>query len=230
MQQRYHQMAKQQLTVSDNYDGPATLRLFRHLAGMNRSLILSALAATTLAACSTPAWVSPVEVTRFVGSAPAQLGTGTISISSSSMLADASVEYGLYRDALAAELAALGYRVIDGQAAQVATLSVDERVVPAGQRRGPVSVGGGAGVGSYGSSVGLGLGIDLTPPPADRVEREVAVTIRPAAGGQNLWEGRATYAATVNHELAQPAAAATRSMDALFANFPGNSGETVEVE
>ncbi|HSG56791.1 MAG TPA: hypothetical protein VLA45_15190 [Paracoccaceae bacterium] len=191
---------------------------------------MSIAAATTLAACSTPAWVSPVEVTRFVGSAPAQLGTGTISIAAGSMIGEPSVEYGLYRDALAAELTALGYRVVDGPASQVATLAIDERVSEGGARRNPVSVGGGAGIGSYGSSVGLGLGIDLSPPPADQVERQVSVTIRPSTGGQNLWEGRARYAATVNHELAAPAAAATRSMDALFAGFPGNSGETVEVE
>jgi len=208
----------------------ATGGLFMRSGGMARTLILSLAAATSLAACSTPGWVSPVEVTRFVGSAPAQLGSGTISISAGPMIEEPSVEYGMYRDALASELTALGYRVVDGAASQVATLAIDERVVEAGRRRGPVSVGGGAGVGSYGSGVGLGLGIDLSPPPADQVERQVSVTIRPSAGGQNLWEGRARYAATVNHEFAAPAAAATRSMDALFAGFPGNSGETVEVE
>ncbi len=212
----------------------ATGGLFMRSGRMTRTLILSIAAATALAACSTPAWVSPVEVTRFVGSAPAKLGSGTISISAGTMIEEPSVEYGLYRDALAVELTALGYRVVDGPgnvgASQVATLTIDERVSEGGARRSPVSVGGGAGIGSYGSGVGLGLGIDLSPPPADQVERQVSVTIRPSTGGQNLWEGRARYAATVNHALAAPAAAATRSMDALFAGFPGNSGETVEVE
>jgi hypothetical protein len=196
---------------------------------MNKNLILASLGALALAGCTTSAWVSPVEVTRFVGSSPAELGRGTISIAAAPGLAEAPIEFALYREALAAELTMLGYQVIDAQGGQIATLAINEAVNQPEQRR-PVSVGGGAGIGSYGSGVGLGLGIDLTPRRADEIERQVAVTIRPAAACNNLWEGRARFVATANHEQAQPALAATRALSALFAGFPGNSGETVEVE
>lgn len=197
---------------------------------MTCKIALAALAAAALSACTTPAWVSPVEVTRFVGQAPAQLGQGTISVVPASGLVQQGVEFALYEAQLSAALTALGYRVVtDSSAGQIATLSFVETVDQAERRR-PVSVGGNAGIGSYGSGVGLGLGIDLTPPPADQIARQVAVTIRAASGGQNLWEGRARFTATANHAMADPAAAATRAVDALFAGFPGNSGETVIVE
>lgn len=197
---------------------------------MSRKIFLAALAAATLSGCTTPAWVSGVEVTRFVGQAPAQLGHGTIAVVPAAGLVQQGVEFALYEAQLSAALTALGYRVVnDPSAAQIASLSFIETVDQA-DRRGPVSVGGNAGLGSYGSGVGLGLGIDLTPPPADQIARQVAVTIRAADGGQNLWEGRARFTATANHAMADPAAAAARAMEALFLGFPGNSGETVIVQ
>jgi hypothetical protein len=201
---------------------------------VTRKFFLNALAPTALAAvlagCTTPAWVSPVEVTRFVGQAPAQLGQGTIAVVPAPGLVQQGLDYSLYEAQLAAALTALGYRVVNNtSASQIATLSFIETVDQA-QRRSPVSVGGNAGVGSYGSGVGLGLGIDLTPPPADQIARQVSVTIRASDAGQNLWEGRARFTATANHAMANPAAAAARTVDALFAGFPGNSGETVVVQ
>jgi hypothetical protein len=197
---------------------------------VTRKFFLGALAAATLSACTTPAWVSPVEVTRFVGQAPAQLGQGTISIIPAPGLVQQGVEYSFYQQELSQALTALGYRVVnDTSAAQIATLTFTQ-TVDQPDRRSPVSVGGNAGIGSHGSGVGLGLGIDLTPRPADQIVRQVAVTIRSADGGTNLWEGRANFTASANHAMADPAAAAARAVDALFAGFPGNSGETVVVQ
>ena len=197
---------------------------------MRRKFLLCPLAALALAGCTTPAWISPVEVTRFVSPVPAQLGQGTIAIVPAASVAQQGVELALYEAQLAASLTALGYTVVtDGSAAQIATLAFVETVDQA-DRRSPVSVGGNAGIGSYGSGVGLGLGIDLTPPPADQIVRQVAVTIRSASGGQNLWEGRARFTATANHAMADPAAAAVHTLDALFLGFPGTSGETVQVQ
>lgn len=188
------------------------------------------LAAASLTACSTPAWVSPVEVTRFVGQAPTQLGHGTIAIEAAPGLSQLGLELALYQQQLAEELTALGYTVVaEGPADQIATLAVSGQTNQP-ERRSPVSVGGNAGIGSYGSGVGLGVGIDLTPPPADQIVREVAVTIRASDNATNLWEGRAQFTATTNHAMADPAAAAARAVEALFAGFPGNSGETVEVQ
>ena len=53
--------------------------------------------------------------------------------------------------------------------------------------------------------------------------------IRPSAGGDSLWEGRARFTATANSDYADQRAAAARLADALFSGFPGRSGETIEV-
>lgn len=184
-----------------------------------------------LSACAAPAYVSPVEVTRFAAPA-ASLGQGTISLRAAPGT-DEGLEFGLYRAAVATELERLGYRVVPDMGAQVATISVAEAVIQPQRESGPVSVGGGAGVGSYGSGVGLGVGINLNSlagPPPERIERLLAVAIRSADGPANLWEGRASFTATTNSAFAQDAPAASRAAAALFQGFPGTSGETIEIE
>lgn len=187
-------------------------------------------AAALLGGCATPAYVSPVEVTRFVGDAPTALGQGTIQLAPAAGLDAGSIEFGLYEDAVRRELEGLGYRVVTINGAQVAQVALDQYVTGPGQRRGPVDVGVGGSTGTYGSGVGLGIGINLGGQEAERVVRELAVSIRAAGASQNLWEGRASMVATTNSDYAADAAAAPRLADALFAGFPGTSGETIEVE
>lgn len=192
---------------------------------------LAILAATALlGGCATPAYVSPVEVTRFTGDAPAYLAQGTIQIVAAPGLDAQSIEFGLYEDAVRRELEELGYRVVMINGSQVAQVALDQYVVDAGPRRGPVGVGVGGSTGSYGSGLGVGIGINLGGQPAERIVRELSVSIRAAGGGQNLWEGRASMTATANSDYAADAVAAPRMADALFAGFPGESGETIEVE
>lgn len=186
--------------------------------------------AALLGGCTTPAYVSPVEVTRFTGEAPAYLGQGTIQIVAAPGLDPQSIEYGLYEDAVRRELEDLGYRVVMINGSQVAQVALDQYVVDAGPRRGPVGVGVGGSTGTYGSGLGVGIGINLGGQPAERIARELAVSIRAAGGTQNLWEGRASMTATGNSDYAADALAAPRMADALFADFPGESGETIEVE
>ncbi|OYX67460.1 MAG: hypothetical protein B7Y88_01000 [Sphingomonadales bacterium 32-64-17] len=187
------------------------------------------LASAGLAACAAPAYVSPVEVTRFVGEAPAQLGAGTISVEFGSGL-QRSPNESVYRTAVERELASLGYSVRPSGGAQVAQVTLEQFVDDPDAGRRPVSVGGGASVGSYGSGVGLGIGLDLTPRAAERLDTRLAVAIRPSAGGANLWEGRAQMTASANSDYAEQSAAATRLAAALFSNFPGVSGETIQVD
>ncbi len=187
------------------------------------------LAGAGLAACSAPAYVTPVEVTRFVGTAPAQLGTGTISVTFSSGL-ERSPNESVYRAAVERELASLGYSLRPTGGAQVAQISLQQYIEDPDAGRSPVSVGGGASVGSYGSGVGLGIGLDLTPRAAERLATQLSVAIRPSAGGENLWEGRAQMTASANSDYADQSAAAARLASALFENFPGASGETILVD
>lgn len=187
-----------------------------------------ALAAALLAGCATPAYVSPVEVTRFTGDQPAQLGRGSIAVRAAPGQAD-SFELPAYQSAVAAELAQLGYSVTSGDASQVAEVRLDRFTSQAGGGRSPVDVGVGGSTGSYGSGVGVGLGINLGGRPADRIQTEMRVMIRPASGGTALWEGRARLTATTNSDYASAQASAAKMADALFAGFPGQSGETIEV-
>lgn len=180
--------------------------------------------------CATPAYVSPVEVTRFTGDAPAFLGQGTIQIVPAPGLDANSIEFDLYEEAVRRELEGLGYRVVLINGAQVAQVGLDHFIVDAGNRRGPVDVGVGGSTGTYGSGVGIGIGFNLGGQPSERISRELMVSIREAGGNQNLWEGRATMTATTNSDYAADATAAPRLADALFAGFPGQSGETIEVE
>jgi hypothetical protein len=185
--------------------------------------------AAVLGGCSTT-YVSPVEVTRFVGEEPALLGTGPIAVRAGPGQDAQSLEYTAFQTAVVEELEQLGYIVAGGDAAQVAEITVERFVTAQGRERSPVNVGVGGSTGSYGSGVGVGIGLDLSGPPPEQVDTQLRVVIRPTVGGMALWEGRSRFTATANSEFANAQAGATRLADALFAGFPGRSGETIEVE
>lgn len=195
---------------------------------MTRFVLASLSAALLLSGCA-QTYVSPVSVTRFLGPVPARLGMGPIAVRAAPGIAN-SLEFAAYRQAVAAELTRLGYQVVAGeQAAQVAELRVERAVDQPGRRRNPVSLGAGGSTGSYGSGVGLGIGIDLSGPPPAVADNRMGVIIRDGASGQPLWEGRADFSASANSKYGSAQAAAAKMAAALFAGFPGRSGETIEV-
>lgn len=63
---------------------------------MRTQTLATLAAAALLGGCATPAYVSPVEVTRFTGDAPNFLGQGTIQIVPAPGLDANSIEFGLY--------------------------------------------------------------------------------------------------------------------------------------
>src|SRR5688500_14281552 len=192
---------------------------------------LFAIAALALAAgCTTPAYVSPVEVTRFAAAAPSEFGRGAIAVRAAPGQVPNAWDFAAYQRAVAGELQELGY-TIDESARQVAEIRVDRAVArEGGGRRSPVSVGVGGSTGSYGSGVGMGVGINLGGNrPSEQIDTQLQVMIRPEAGGNALWEGRARFSATANSPFADQRAAAGKLADALFSGFPGRSGETIEV-
>ena len=188
-------------------------------------------AVALLAGCTTPAYVSPVEVTRFTAESRALLGSGPIAIRAAPGEAPDSWEYAAFQTAVADELAEIGYTVTPDDAAQVAEIRVERFVSRSGGGRSPVNVGVGGSTGSYGSGVGVGVGINLGGGgrSTERIDTQLHVMIRPSAGGDALWEGRARFSATANSDFADQRAAAAKLADALFAGFPGRSGETIEV-
>lgn len=192
-------------------------------------LAVMLLGAATLDGCATP--VGPVEVTRFhQPDAVAQLGRGTIAVEAGPGLDPNSLEIASYERAVAAELVRLGYsEAAAGAGAQVALVRVVRTTWQPGRDRSPVSVGGGASVGSYGSGVGLGVGIDLSGKPPEQTTTELGVMIRDRESGRTLWEGRASFTVRSDAPLAQTQLGAAKIAEAMFKDFPGNSGETVEI-
>ncbi|MEO0062635.1 MAG: hypothetical protein RLZZ08_1195 [Pseudomonadota bacterium] len=195
-----------------------------------RAAVAPALAAVALAGCAT-AYASPVEVTRFVGDAPARLGSGTIAIRPAAGTTGGTLEFAAYEQAVAAELTRLGYQVTQGTTAQVAELRIGrEGMIVSSSRRPKAAVEVGAQAGNYGSGLGLGIGIDLSGPRKPVIANELGVTIRDSANRQSLWEGRASFGASSDSASAQVPAAATRLATALFGGFPGKSGQTITVK
>ena len=188
-----------------------------------------ALGTATLAACATAP--GPVEVTRFHdASALSRLGNGTIFIEAAPGEDASGLEMAPYKAAIARQLTALGYReTTRAQADQIAQVSLDRYKSREGDRRGPVSVGVGGSTGSYGSGLGVGVGLNLGGGAKEKVGTDLAVAIKDKASGNNLWEGRAQFAVAENSDLARTEANAQTVASALFREFPGGNGETVEV-
>ena len=189
--------------------------------------LISALAAT-LAACATAP--GPVEVTRFYDASIADAPTtGNVFVQGGGAQGDA-LALAPYKNAVAAELVELGYRETARADAQyIATVRVERFSAIEGERRSPVSVGVGGSTGGFGSGVGVGIGINLGGGPKEEVGTEMSVAIAPAAGGNNIWEGRAEFLISPKSPLADTQANAATIADALFAGFPGTNGETIEV-
>lgn len=202
------------------------------------SLILLSSASLMLGACATA--VPPVEVTRFHTNQPAAWQSGARYVVDSTPLADASqplgattssLEWNSYRAAVEREMQRYGLAQASAgsQAPLKLRIGFDryERT-PAGKRS-PVSVGVGGSTGSYGSGVGLGIGLNLGGGPKPMQELSLFVRIDDAVTGQALWEGRAVTALSFKAPAAQPSLAAAKLAEALFKDFPGQSGKTISV-
>lgn len=192
---------------------------------------LALVASLGMAGCALPP-TGPVQVTRFV-SQPAieRLGSGTIFVETAPGENGDEDALRTYKAAIARQLVALGYRETSrDQAGQVAQVRVSRTVIDAAASRGPVSVGVGGSTGTYGSGVGLGIGLNLGGGKArEQVSTRLEVRINDALTGQSLWEGRALFDVASSALLADSAQNASVMAEALFKEFPGNNGETVEV-
>lgn len=203
---------------------------------MTKSSIFAALGALALSACATTPSASPVQVTRFVEpAAVAQLGQGTIFVETAPGMGMDGDTLALapYKAAIARELAALGYvETSRAEADQLAQVRVEKFVSDGPQgRRGPVSVGVGGSTGSYGSGVGLGLGFNLGGGgSAETLDTQMGVMVRDKNTGETYWEGRAQFSVSPDSRFADSQNNAAAVADALFRGFPGNNGETIEIE
>jgi hypothetical protein len=195
------------------------------------------IAAPALLAGTTIAAAAPVEITRFhTPQTLAQLGPGALVVAPAPGIDAASLETRVWIDAVSRALARQGFPALAGGAARVAEVRLTSDRVEGFDRGGPrssVSVGVGNGWGGgwhRGSHVGLGIGLGLGGSRrSEQVESELSVVIRDAATRAPLWEGRAITWTRAGARDADPARLAERLAEALFAGFPGRSGETIEV-
>ena len=201
-------------------------------------------ATAALLAFASPAVAAErVEVTRFHTPATlAQLGPGWVEVVSAAGFDPRSLETRAWIDAVARELATQGFAASAPQPSvgRIAEVRLTRDAVRGSERRGggssvSIGVGGGSGGGwrrGGGTSVGIGLGVGFplggSKPRAGDVTSELSVTIRDKATGAALWEGRSSLR-TAQRDADRPETAA-RLAHALFAGFPGKSGETIEVK
>ncbi len=201
------------------------------------AVIVAIAAALAASGCATS--IPPVELTRFHRiDVPAAMPTGSYAIvarearpGEPESLADRS-----YQAAVAQQLDRLGFRssltMAAGQPDYVVTVGLDRAERPAEASGSGVSVGVGGGTGGYRSGVGVGVGLDLTSLFADRrdvIATRLSVTITRRGEELALWEGRAETVARNGTPAAQTGLSADKLATALFADFPGRSGETISV-
>ncbi len=195
---------------------------------MNRLALLPAALALTLSACVAP--TGPVEVTRFLAPDVNALGKGSITVEAAPGSDPASLEWRSYAGAVMRQLVLNGYTEASAASAgQVAVLRLSRQTFRPDRSGGPVSVGVGGSTGSYGSGLGVGIGLNLSGQPKEQVQTELGVLIKDRVSGASLWEGRASFTVRTGSPLADTALGAPKIAEALFAGFPGKSGETIRV-
>lgn len=186
--------------------------------------------ALLLAGCA--AQVPPVQVTRFHLGQP--LAAGEVAVESRDPTQTNSLEFRTWAEAVSAQLARRGFRLAPGVARSELVAVIDvvqgsrEELAGGGS---PVSIG--IGGGSFGRSVGVGGGISFPigkPRSRELLMTQLSVQLKRRSDGTVIWEGRARTEARAGTPYAEPAATARRLVDALFEDFPGESGKTVTVK
>ncbi len=195
---------------------------------MKRTLALAVLAAGLLAGCAGSNQIRS-EVTRF-SQLPA-LG-GWVAIVAADERKTGGIEFNQYAQMTASHLATAGFAPASGaEPDYIAQLDYWQQPVAGddGDRGPRVSFGfGGASFGGH-SAVGVGVGtsFDLNDRNRDQTAlRTVTLVIERRADSSRVFEGRAqSMGPAGNFSGAVP-----YMIDAIFNNFPGESGKTVTIE
>lgn len=172
------------------------------------------------------------EVTRFhTAESLTLLGHRSVAVVAGPGTDEKSLESRVWLAAVEQAVGLAGFPTRMASAPEVlAEVRVDRRSWKPERQRGGVSVGVGGSTGGYGSGVGLGIGINLGGGPAEQTETVLSVTLRDRVTGQSLWEGRAMQTVKSKSRDADPDMAADKLAKALFAGFPGRSGDTISVK
>jgi hypothetical protein len=179
-------------------------------------LILAA--AASLASCAAlPREANPaagVEITRFHLNQP--VAKASIAIEPAQAADRNHPEFLAYQAAVARQLARHGWTVVPttGQSEQIALIDVEQGSRAALAQRS--TIGGGARIGAGSGS-------------ADLVTTLLEVSIRRRSDATVFWEGRADMEARAGSAGASRTAAVERLAEALFRDFPGESGRTIRL-
>lgn len=195
---------------------------------MNSVLRIAAVGAVALlAGCTGTPRPGPVDVTRFhLGSA---IAGGSVAVEPMATNQRVSPEYQTYADAVAAELARLGYAPAAGEAsAYIVGVSFQRTSRGTVRKRPPITIG--IGGGSFGGNVGVGGGASfgIGGGTAELIATELWVQLRRRGDNTVVWEGRAITEAISGSDGMEPVA--ERLARALFKGFPGESGITITVK
>jgi hypothetical protein len=204
---------------------------------MTKHLTLLALAAALAGCASTTAGGGrggPTEVTRYHLGQP--IAPAAIAIEPA-MKADANeMEFQTYSDAVAGELARLGFQPAPRDSAPplIASVSFKRSVIGEVRKRPAFTIGLGGGSFSGGRRGGVGLGGGVSTGIGGGQVRsvyavEVGVQIRRRSDGTSLWEGRASRQEIAHKPGTDDPSTADVIAAALFKGFPGESGITPTV-
>jgi hypothetical protein len=192
---------------------------------------LSMLIALLLSGCVTP--VGPTEVRRFHAIENAAAATSQrIAVVPSERFTGGDLEFRVYAQAVESALAAQGYTIVAASdfPDQLAMVDYSSQSRTVGNGRGPVSVGVGGGTGGFRTGLGGGIGLNLGGGSSERVFADMRITIEQVADRTRLWEGQASGEAKQGSPEAGTRAFAAKLVNAMFTNFPGESGESFEVK
>ena len=195
---------------------------------MSTFLFRAAMLGSALALAGCAAQQPTARVTRFHLGQP--IARGQIAVEAFDAADANSMEFRLYADAVARQLSRLGWTVVNtvGQSEQVALVDVQQGSREMLRTRSPVSIGVGGGTGGWGSGIGGGVSFGLGGGgPRQLVGTMLEVRIKRRSDGTVFWEGRATMEAREGSPDAERTVAVERLAEALFQDFPGESGRTI---
>lgn len=193
------------------------------------------LAFVMLMAAPLPALAAPVQVTRFttpeITARQGHDAVTVVSVGGGPTADPQSLADQPWLMAVQREVAGLGFgAATPGAADIVAEVQVSREAQVRGGGNGPVSLGVGGSTGGWHSGVGLGLGFNIGGGPRRVDATFLRVVLRDRVSGQPLWEGRAENAEKTGSAAASADVLAPRMAHALFAGFPGKSGDTISVK
>jgi hypothetical protein len=193
---------------------------------MRSTVSLALLGALALAGCASN---PQTRVTRFHLGEP--IARGQITVEPLLPADQGSPEFRTYASIVGAELARLGFTEAPGlsKSEQVAAVVVD-RAFYDGPPRSSFSIGiGGATFGRH-TGVGGGVNVPVAGKPSQNVATRLTVQIKRRSDGTTIWEGRAETNGRFGEPGSQPAEAVRKLANAMFRDFPGVSGRTINVK